>query len=54
MMKTVYLTSNYLAPVEYYAKLFAADKAYIERHDNYVKQTYRNRCVIATAQGPLR
>ena len=34
MMKTVYLTSSYLAPVEYYAKLFAADKAYIERHDN--------------------
>ena len=53
MMKTVYLTSNYLAPVEYYAKLFAADKAYIERHDNYVKQTYRNRCVIAAADGPL-
>ena len=53
MEKTVYLTSAYLAPVEYYAKLFAADKAYIERYDNYVKQTYRNRCVIAAADGPL-
>ena len=53
MMKTVYLTSAYLAPVEYYAKLFTADKAYIECHDNYVKQTYRNRCVIAAADGPL-
>ena len=53
MEKTVYLTSAYLAPVSYYAKLFAADKAYIERYDNYVKQTYRNRCVIAAADGPL-
>ena len=53
MEKTVYLTSNYLAPVEYYAKLFSADKACIERHDNYIKQTYRNRCVIAAADGPL-
>ena len=53
MEKTVYLTSAYLAPVSYYAKLFAADKAFIERYDNYVKQTYRNRCVIAAADGPL-
>lgn len=53
MEKTVYLSSAYLAPVSYYAKLFAADKAYIERHDNYVKQTYRNRCVIAASDGPL-
>ena len=30
MMKTVYLTSNYLAPVEYYAKLFAADPDYLQ------------------------
>ena len=53
MGKTVYLTSAYLAPVAYYAKLLTADKAYIERYDNYVKQTYRNRCVIAAADGPL-
>lgn len=53
MKKTVYLTSAYLAPVEYYAKLFVSDKAFIERYDNYVKQTYRNRCVIAAADGPL-
>ena len=53
MEKTVYLTSAYLGPVEYYAKLFACEKAYIERYDNYVKQTYRNRCVIAATDGPL-
>ena len=53
MEKTIYLTSAYWAPVSYYTKLFASEKAYIERHDNYVKQTYRNRCVIAAADGPL-
>ena len=25
----------------------------MEQYDNYVKQTYRNRCVIAAADGPL-
>ena len=46
-MKTIYLSSAYLAPVEYYAKLVAYDKIFIEQHDHYVKQTYRNRCTIA-------
>ena len=25
----------------------------MEQYDNYVKQTYRNSCVIAAADGPL-
>ena len=49
MEKIIYVGSAYLAPVEYYTKLFAYDKVYVERYDNYVKQTYRNRCVIAAA-----
>ena len=53
MENTIYLSSAYLAPVEYYTKLFACEKAYVEQYDNYVKQTYRNRCVIAAADGPL-
>ena len=44
---TVYLSSAYLAPVEYYTKLLAYDQIYIEQHDHYTKQTYRNRCTIA-------
>ena len=50
---SVYLSSAYLAPVSYYVWLYASRKAYIERHDHYVKQTYRNRCVIAAPDGPL-
>lgn len=47
------LTSSYLAPIQHYCKLYAAEKVWEERCDNYVKQTYRNRCVIAAANGPL-
>lgn len=51
--ETIYLSSAYLAPVEYYAKLVAYDKIFIEQHDHYVKQTYRNRCTIAAPDGEL-
>ena len=50
---TVYLSSAYLAPVEYYAKLLAYDTVVVEQYDHYVKQTYRNRCTIAAPDGPL-
>ena len=43
-MKVAYLSSAYLAPVEYYSKLLNYDKIFIEQHDHYMKQTYRNRC----------
>lgn len=47
-MKIAYLSSAYLAPVEYYTKLLAYDKVFVEQHDHYIKQTYRNRCTIAS------
>lgn len=46
-MKTAYLSSAYLAPVEYYTKLLTYDRIFVEQHDHYMKQTYRNRCTIA-------
>lgn len=50
-MSTVYLSSAYLAPVQYYCKLFSFESVMIETTENYLKQTYRNRCLIATANG---
>ena len=50
-MKTVFLSTAYLAPVEYYRMLANSGQVIIETADNYVKQTYRNRCVIASANG---
>lgn len=52
-MKTIFLSSAYLAPVEYYVKLLTYDKIFIEQYDHYLKQTYRNRCTIAAPDGPL-
>ena len=51
MALTVLLSTAYLAPVEYYIQMCSHPQAVIEAHCNYVKQTYRNRCVIASANG---
>lgn len=45
------LSTAYFGPVQWYQKLNRYDTCLIERCDNFVKQTYRNRCVIATASG---
>lgn len=52
-MNIAYLSSAYLAPVEYYTKLLAYDKVFVEQYDHYIKQTYRNRCTIASTSGEL-
>ena len=52
MTKTAWLSTAYLAPVDYYRCLVEFDKIIVEQYCNYVKQTYRNRCVIASANGP--
>ncbi|MBO7601694.1 MAG: WbqC family protein [Bacteroidaceae bacterium] len=52
-MGVVFLTTAYLAPIEYYAHMLAADKVRVEQHDHYMKQTYRNRCIIAGPAGRI-
>ncbi|MDL2290083.1 WbqC family protein [Paludibacteraceae bacterium OttesenSCG-928-F17] len=52
-MKDICLTSAYLAPVEYFAFILKANAVFIEQYDNYIKQTYRNRCCIMTANGVM-
>lgn len=52
-MKSVCLSSAYLAPVEYYSALAKAETVFLEHCDYYVKQTYRNRCHIAAANGVM-
>lgn len=46
------LSSTYFGPVQWYQKLAHGGVSVIERHDHFIKQTFRNRCVIATTQGP--
>ena len=50
-MSTVYLSTAYLAPIQYYCKLISYKSVMMEMNENYLKQTYRNRCMIATANG---
>ncbi len=45
------LSSAYLPPVSFFKVMAGAPQVLIERNDSYHKQTYRNRCVIATADG---
>ena len=47
------LSSAYLGPVQYYSKIISYTLVLIERCETYHKQTYRNRCIILSANGPL-
>lgn len=50
-LPAVWLPTAYLAPVSYYCKLYASRQAYVDGWEHYVKQTYRNRCIIASPHG---
>jgi hypothetical protein len=48
----VLLSTTYFGPIEWYQMLCQADHAKLECYESFQKQTYRNRCIIATANGP--
>lgn len=50
---SILLSTAYFAPIRYYSKLTSYPEIYIEQHENFVKQTYRNRTVILGANGPI-
>lgn len=43
----------YFGPVQYFARIAAEDYFIIEQYDHYIRQTYRNRCVILGANGKI-
>jgi len=45
------LSTTFFGPVQWYQKLHRADHVLIEQHESFQKQTYRNRCLIASSQG---
>ena len=45
------LSTTYFGPVQWYQKLYCAEEVQIERWESFQKQTYRNRCLIATTNG---
>jgi len=52
-METLLLTTAYLGPFDYYREIARARTIVVEQFDSYHKQTYRNRCRILAANGPL-
>lgn len=53
MTQSVLLSTAYLAPISYYACLMHAPQVFVEQHEHYHKQTYRNRCRIVAANGVM-
>lgn len=51
-MSEILVSTAYLPPVEYFLKIASPGNILIEKEENYIKQTYRNRCYILSAHGP--
>ncbi len=49
----VLLSSAYWPNLHYFYHVLHAESLVIEQHEHYGKQSYRNRCVILSANGPL-
>ncbi len=52
MAGKILVSTAYLPPVEYFSLLSRAEEVLIEREENYLKQSFRNRCYILSAHGP--
>lgn len=51
MTMNIILDNQYCPPISYFAILLKADKCLIEKHENFVKSSNRNRCRIAGPNG---
>jgi hypothetical protein len=50
-MRTTILSASYFPPVPWFAAACRAKEITIDVHEHYLKQTWRNRCSIVTANG---
>lgn len=49
----ILLSIAYFPPISWFRFLLNTDEVYIEKYEHYVKQTYRNRFHILSANGPM-
>jgi hypothetical protein len=49
----ILLPTAYLPPIGYFRLIAGAEKIMIENEENYIKQTFRNRCTILSVNGTL-
>jgi len=52
-MTKVLLSTAYLPNINYLQQVLKHDIVVLEKHEHFVKQTYRNRCEILTSNGKL-
>lgn len=52
-MEKLLLSTAYFPPVQYVSKIKFYDEIFIERYENFGKQSYRNRCEIMSANGVI-
>ncbi len=52
-MSTVILSSAYLPNLSWYHYFIKSEQICIEKHEHYIKQSFRNRCEILSANGKL-
>ena len=53
-MESVLIECHYLPSIPYFAAIHSAKKIILESNEHFVKQTFRNRCEIMTANGVER
>lgn len=51
-MSAVLTELHYLPSIPFFQQLLRADSLLLDAQEHYHKQTYRNRCLVLTAQGP--
>jgi hypothetical protein len=51
-MSVVLSELHYLPSIPFFQQLVTAEKLLLDAHEHYHKQTYRNRTLVLTAQGP--
>jgi hypothetical protein len=51
MPGNVLLSTAYFPPAEYFARIADSEAVLVEKEENYIKQSYRNRCYLLSASG---
>ncbi len=51
---TALIEAHYIPSIAYFSAIQPANEILIEKHEHFVKQSYRNRCSILTANGKIQ
>lgn len=49
----IILPTSYFGPIPYYSILVKSDNYVLEKHENFIKQSVRSRCIINSSSGKL-